>query len=291
MHVEKQWTEPEPEDSKMAAENDPFPKPEVRNVNLYEKWKEYYDLAELLRSRSKQWINDGTLPRAKTSPEHETLKFFVIRAHTTFTAGVRLCVEGFAVASVILTRNLVEELITLRYILSTPGATERYADYAAVIDKRTLDKVMQLDETFAASLKNKWRKEEQRIMTEYEGIRQKYGADFAPRRWAGKQKDLKQLAADTDSSDLYNYFYGVSSDITHGSVRTDRYFMRYENDALIFYPGATEFLQPDGVKMLYTVFPLFWDEVSILGEKPSWAELKQLSSNEHFEHFSRNPQK
>lgn len=277
----KQQKEPKPEDWRHSE----------KNVNLYEKWKEYYDLAEFLRGRSKQWINDGTLPRAKTSPEHEALKFFVIRAHTTFSAGIRLCVEGFAVASVMLTRNLVEELIALRYVLSTPGATERYADYAAVIDKRTLDQVMQLDETFAASLKNKWRGEEQRIKTEYEEIQQKYQADFDPRLWAGKDKTLRQLATDTGSSDLYNYFYGSCSQIVHGTVRTDRYFMRYENDALIFYPGATKFLQPDGVKMLCTVFPLFWDEVSMHAGKPSWAELKEMSSNEHFEHFSRNRNK
>ena len=267
-------------------------KPEPKTVNLREMFKVHYDLADRLRRRSMKWIDDGTLPPAKTSPEHESLKFFVIRAHTTFTAGIHLCEGGFAIASVMLIRNLVEELITLRYILSNPGTTERYADRLVVIEKRTLDKVLELDETYyAASLKNRWRKEEPRIESENDRIRQKYAKDFDPERWAGKKKSLKQLAKDTGSSDLYNYFYSVGSDIVHGSVRSAEYFMRDEGGALVFYPGPTESLQRDALMMLSTVFPLFWDEVSILSGRPTWEELKRVAENEHFEHLSRNPRK
>ena len=120
-------------------------------------------------------------------------------------------------------------------------------------------------------------------------MKAKYPEDFSPSRWAGKDKNVEQLAEETNSADLYNYFYSVCSEFVHGSVRTDRYYMRFENGALVFYPGPTDFLQPDGLRMLCTVFPLFWDEASILTGKPAWPALKKVASNENFEHFSRNP--
>src|SRR3990172_8851668 len=95
---------------------------------------------------------------AAESAENAALALFVVRAHTTFCAGVRLCRNGFAPAAVLQARTLVEELITLRFILSNPGMAERWAEYTHVERYLHLCSVLKLSDFFR-DIRDKWEEE------------------------------------------------------------------------------------------------------------------------------------
>jgi len=74
--------------------------------------KAHFDSADRLTAFSKSQINASVLPKLN-SAESTVLVLFLTRAHTTFAAGVHLCRSGYAVDSVMQSRNLVEQLVTV----------------------------------------------------------------------------------------------------------------------------------------------------------------------------------
>jgi len=259
---------------------------------LYRDYAELYDLAEKIRTFSKEHINAEIVPLPPPD-ENVVLTFFVVRAHTTFCAGLELCRRGHAIAAVLLARNLVEELITLRYILDNPDAATRYAEYEHVLKYRRLHRMQLLKSPLFDPLRNGWLQGAQKINEEYERVKNTYSLDFQARFWAGKGLTIERMAEkDAKSKDLYNYYYAALSSFVHGTVETSSYFMELtDDDGVLFYPGATEKLQPEVLRILLTVFPLFWDELSIRIGKPTWVEVCETVKNDYFEHFSRNPAK
>jgi hypothetical protein len=190
-------------------------------------------------------------------------------------------------------RNLVEELIILRYILDQPGAAARYSDYEHVLKYRRLNRVKLLSGLIFEDLKRGWLQGEAQIVEHYGMVKKSYGSDFNSRYWAGKGLSIERMAEkDPKSRDLYNYYYAALSSFVHGTVDTSRYFMELTNDdGVTFFPGATDKLQKEVLRILVTVFPLFWDELSIRIGKPTWLDLCKTVNNDYFEHFSRNPAK
>ncbi len=249
----------------------------------------HFNSADRLTAFSKSQINASVLPKLN-SAESTVLVLFLTRAHTTFAAGVHLCRNGYAVDSVMQSRNLVEQLVTLRFILTNVGTAERWVEYDAASKKRTLDRVLGLGDEFS-ELKSCWSAQEAQIENNYQSFKAKYKADFNKYYWAGAGNSIRELSKKADSQELYDYFYGSCSEVIHGTVSTSRYYFKLNNTVPTFYPGATPFLLPDALTILLTLFPLFWDEVSILNGKPSWEELRGVATYPLFEYFSRNPKK
>jgi len=98
----------------------------VLEERLYQDNARLYDRAEKIRTFSKDHIKAEILPLPPPD-ENVSITFFIVRAHTSFCAGIELCRRGYAIAAVPLARSLVEELIMLRYILDNHGAAARYA--------------------------------------------------------------------------------------------------------------------------------------------------------------------
>lgn len=259
---------------------------------LYQDNAGLYDRAEKIRTFSKDHINSEILPLPPPD-ENVVITFFVVRAHTTFCAGIELCRRGYAIAAIPLARSLVEELITLRYILDNPGAAARYAEHDYVLKYRRLNRVKLLSGPCFQALKNGWLEGETQISEDYETVKKSYQSDFNSQFWAGKGLNVERLAdKDARSKELYAYYYAALSSFVHGTVETSRYFMELTDDGgVTFFPGATDKLQTSALRILLTVFPLFWDELSIRAGKPTWAQLCEATSNDYFEHFSRNPAK
>ena len=256
---------------------------------IYRSDPELFDHAEAFREYSKGLINSGVLPSIAGDVDMLVV-FFVLRAHTTYCAALRLLRSGFAIDAVMLLRNLVEGLITFRFILDPnhPEKASRYIRYDAVIRKKGLSRVDQLGEAFT-ELRAKFEEKRIEIEAAYEEFREEFTDDFLSRFWAGTQyPNLERLAAKTDSEEFYSASYASYSQIVHGTVETSRYYVEPRNgEDPVFKVGPSLTRVSENLKALLSVFPLYWDEVSIRTGSPPWDELREHAASRWFEHFSR----
>lgn len=249
--------------------------------------EELVEAAEHLERFSREQIDAGALGQLDGPLEVFTV-YWLARAHRTFAAGAALCRQGYAVESAMQVRTLTEDLINLRVILDRPELVTRFAEFDAVQKMWTLDAVRGLPQEQFAEVRDEWLGQAQPIEAAFGEFRRKYADDFDKVKWAGKNKTVRKLASDSQSEELYAVFYSYCSGIVHGAPDASKHYIEIDDE------GAPTFLMSDResrrlklLRLLVTVFSLFWDEISIARGAPTWGELQEVARNEWFEHFSR----
>lgn len=235
---------------------------------LYAENKELFGLTEeiskfarlLLKGFNSKKLNLLELPAHK-----RICLFFLARAIKTYSAIELLCQEGYGQDVSTLLRSLLENLISLKYILYEPSSSDekavRFVEYKWVIFKRYLPQ----EEKKQDSYESESFLEKGMIMDKFKEYKQKYNisSDKALISWSGKSvRDMAKLV-DKNLLREYELTFRLCSRFSHPSIIGDKEYLDYQNNILTFSPfpssiGITPNLK-SAINYLYDFLYIFND--------------------------------
>jgi len=175
-------------------------------------------------------------------PPHKRISlFFLTRALKTYSAIIILCQKGYTQDVSALIRSLLENLISLKYILrdahSADQKTARFVDYKWVILKRYVSGT-------EANI------EEDTIAQHVDVFKQKYSisSDKALVTWSGKSIRDMARSVDKDFLEEYDSTFRLCSRFSHPSIIGDKDFFTFENMTMTFSAAPS----PSGNSTLIT---------------------------------------
>ena len=169
--------------------------------------------------------------------------FFLTRVIKTYSAVCRLSEEGYGQDAAPLLRNLLEMLISAKYILSNPSEADqkavRFVEYKWVILKRYLS---ELEREFQATSADDLQTDRGKIDEKFEEFKKKYRivSDRALVTWSGKTTKDMARAVHKNLLQEYEQAFRVDSRFYHPSIIGDREYLDYRDGALkfTFLPSA-----------------------------------------------------
>lgn len=190
-------------------------------------------------------FNSRDIKLKSLSPHQRIFLFFITRAIKTFSAIKILCQEGCGQDMATLLRGLLENLISVKYILCEPRFADqraiRFVEYKWVIFKRYLpderEDFPQIPDTLCQELIA----HKALILDKIKEFKGKYKitSDLALITWSGHSvRDMARMI-DKRWAREYDSTFRLSSRFSHPSIIGDREYMNQKDNHLIFYPFAS----------------------------------------------------
>lgn len=178
-------------------------------------------------------FNSRTIKIALLRPQKKIFLFFLTRGIKSFNAIELLCRNGYGQDSATLLRSLLENLISIRYILCDPAAadkkTYRFVNYKWVIFKRFLSEDKAADERNLIIDKYEAYKKENNIIS-----------DKALLTWSGKTVKDMAKAVDKELYEEYDAVFRFCSRFSHPSIVGDKEYINYENKVFTMKPLSSD---------------------------------------------------
>jgi hypothetical protein len=174
-------------------------------------------------------FNSKTIKMSGLEPRKKIFLFFLARGIKTFNAIELLCRKGYGQDSATLLRSLLENLISIKYILCDFAAadkkTYRFVNYKWVIFKRFLSE-------------DKTPDERKLILDKFEEYKKEHNiiSDKALITWSGKTiKDMAN-AVDNKLCEEYDSVFRFCSRFSHPSIVGDKEYINYEDKVFTMKP-------------------------------------------------------
>ena len=220
-------------------------------LELSQTGKAVHDLGRtLLQDINKQSIKLFDLPAHK-----RIFLFIATRAIKTFTAIEVLCRRGYGQDVSALIRSLLENLITVQYIIHDPYTADekarRFVEYKWVIFKRSLAEEEFSLRHAAEEDKEEFLKKKELILTHVDDFKRNYRvtSDRALVTWSGKTaKDMARIVS-RELHQEYESMFRHCSRFSHPTILGDNEYIIHGHKALTFAPGPS----PVGVEANYLV--------------------------------------
>lgn len=171
--------------------------------------------------------------------------FFLTRAIKTYSAIQILCQEGYGQDVSNLVRSLLENLISVKYILcdsrSANQKAVRFVEYKWIMLKRQLSQFETDFRNISGKLSNELISKKSVIMEKFKEYKQKYNvsSDKALLTWSGRSvRDMAKLV-DKKLLDEYDSTFRLCSRFSHPSIIGDEEYLNYENNILTFSPSPS----------------------------------------------------
>jgi len=176
------------------------------------------------------------------SPHHRIFLFFITRAIKTFSAIKILCQKGYGQDIATLLRGLLENLISVKYILSDPKSADhkavRFVEYKWIIFRRYLPDEREEVSQVTDPLQQELISQKTLIAEKIKEFKKKYNitSDRALITWSGRSvRDMARMISRKWMGE-YDSTFRLSSRFSHPSIIGDREYMNHEDNNLIFYP-------------------------------------------------------
>lgn len=201
-----------------------------KNDQLIELSEKGYELADFLLGR----FNSKEIKLIDLSPYKRIYLFFLTRAMKTYRSIINLCVEGYGQDVSTLLRSLLDNLISVKYILSDIDSSDekaiRFVEFKWVIFRRYI--VNKTTENFDI------RPDEQNnlIIERYDNFKKKYNitSNRALLTWSGRAVvDMARLA-DKNLLAEYQSIFRSCSRFSHPSIVGDNEYLNYGEKILTF---------------------------------------------------------
>ena len=212
--------------------------------------------------------------RLKELPSHKRIfLFFLTRTLKTFAAVEALSKNGFSQDTSTLVRSLLENLITVRYILMHPKTADqkavRFVDYKWVIFKRYLPEASENPATIKDPLRRELFSQKDTIEKRIQEFKLKYRviSDKALVTWSGRAlRDMARMAGH-GLLEEYDTTFRLASRFTHPGIIGDREYVHYEDNALVFSPlpsgVGVEMSMRTALKFMLQFLAIFDEEFSL----------------------------
>lgn len=247
-----------PRELKWMAMSDPI------KIRIAEDNKEAFAAAVEVRAGILSSLRDFNAREVKLTdiPPHKRIfLFFLARVIKTYSVICMLCREGFGQDTSPLLRNLLETLVSAKYITCKPDRADqnavRFVEYKWVILKRYLS---ELEKEFSPELSGDEFSDRDLILSQFEEYKKNYGitSDRALLTWSGKS--IRDMARQADKNLLkeYELAFRIDSRFSHPSIIGDKEYVDFKEEALVlsFLPS------PNGVvlslKRAMTYLTDFW---------------------------------
>lgn len=182
-------------------------------------------------------------------PTHQRIFLFILtRAMKSYAAIVRLCRQGYGQDVAMLLRSLLDNLITVKYILhDRSGAddlTKRFVAYKWIIFKRSLEEEERKILKSASEADRKaFLEKKDLILKSVEDFKKSYQiiSDRALLTWSGKTvRDMAQKVS-LELMEEYDETFRLCSRFSHPSILGDQEYVIQDDQRLVFSA------QPSGV--------------------------------------------
>lgn len=219
-------------------------------------------------------FNSKKIILSDLAPDKRIALFFMARAGKTYKAIYALLKDGYSQDAAILLRTLVENLISLRYILNDPQSSSvkavRFVEYKWVIFRRYImnKKQGELDEHQAL------------IISKFNEFKDKYNitSDKGLLTWSGRT--IKDMASKVDDKLLAEYesMFRACSQFSHPSIISDREYVWYQSQALVFSTNPSSEGVSQNMKRAVNYFYEFikiFDQMYELNKRNKIGELRK----------------
>jgi hypothetical protein len=232
--------------------------------------QELFQLSADIRSAAFAFLEDFNSRQIRLinlAPHKRLFLFFLTRALKTYSAVQALCREGYGQDVYVLLRNMLEMLISMKYILvderKAAEKAVRFVEYKWVIFKRSLPDEGTLGASPSGSDEQSKRA---RIMERFEEFKKKYriGSDRGLLTWSGRSVRDMAKTADPDLLKEYDRAFRQYSKFSHPGIIGDREYVNLEAAMLHFSPlpaggGSLVFSLKSAVTYVVLVVRMFND--------------------------------
>ena len=179
-------------------------------------------------------FNSKEMKLMDLSPHKRIYLFFLTRAIKTYRAILNLCVEGYGQDVSTLLRSLLDNLISVKYILSDIELADekaiRFVEFKWVIFRRYIVNKSKENLDLSSEVQNNL------INKKYDGFKKKY--DITSNKglltWSGRAVvDMARLV-DKNLLDEYQSIFRSCSRFSHPSIVGDSEYLNYEEKILTF---------------------------------------------------------
>jgi len=212
---------------------------------IYEKHKELFDIADEVDNYTRTLLekfNDRNL-KLFDLPAHKRIFLFITtRSVKTFSAIHELCRRGYGQDVSTLLRSLLENLVTVKYILHDKKTADdkaaRFVAYKWIILKRHLPEVEKTIKSASDSQKNSFDERRKLIAEKVAEFKKKFmlKSDRALLTWSGKT--IKDMAKEVSNHLVVEYetTFRLCSRFSHPSILGDNEYLIQDDHNLIFSP-------------------------------------------------------
>ena len=218
-------------------------------------------------------------------PAHKRIFLFIAtRAIKTFTAIEVLCRRGYGQDVSSLIRNLLENLITVQYIICDPQDADekarRFVEYKWVIFKRSIVEEELSLRHAPEKDKEEFFKKKEMILTHVDDFKKKYRvtSDRALVTWSGKTVKDMARSVSRELHQEYESTFRQCSRFSHPTILGDKEYIVQGHKTLTFAPGPSGV----GVELNYLVAIKYFlkyleliDGLFVLGHEKHLAALHQ----------------
>jgi len=205
----------------------------------------FFILAEKISAEANSLLKDFNsreIHLKSLMPHQRIFLFFLTRAIKTFSAIRLLCQKGYGQDIATLLRGLLENLISVKYILSDPQSADqkaaRFVEYKWIIFKRYLPEEKEDPRQITDALRQELITKKTLIIDKIKEFKEKYKitSDRALITWSGRSvRDMARMI-NREWLEEYDSTFRLSSRFSHPSIIGDQEYMNHQDHNLIFYP-------------------------------------------------------
>lgn len=216
---------------------------EFTKEKLFSEYHELLDLSHELDHTAHAIIDDfnKNSPKLFAVPSHKRIfLFFLTRALKTYSAICLLCKEGYGQDVSTLLRSLLENLISLKYIIHDPSQADnlaaRFVGYKWVIFRRHLPEQERSMRSESQEERDRFYARKELILKNVNDFKKKYNiiSDKALLTWSGKTvKDMAKMV-DEKLMKEYEITFRLCSKFSHPSIISDKEYMISDEESIVF---------------------------------------------------------
>ncbi|MFA5261335.1 MAG: DUF5677 domain-containing protein [Candidatus Omnitrophota bacterium] len=235
-----------------------------------------------------QDINKRDIKLFDLPPHKRIFLFIMTRAIKTFAAIEVLCRRGYGQDVSALIRSLLENLITIQYIIYDPQNADekarRFVEYKWVIFKRSIAEEELSLRRASGKIKQEFSEKKEMVLMHVNDFKKKYRvtSDRALVTWSGKTvKDMARIV-NRELHQEYESMFRQCSRFSHPTILGDKEYIIQGHKTLTFAPGPSSL----GVELNYLVaikyFIQYLELVNglfILGHEQPLGRLRQNFQN------------
>lgn len=213
--------------------------------NIQKEFKELFDIAAKVEENTWLLLNkfNEQERRLFDFPSHQRIFLFILtRSIKTYSSIKHLCQQGYGQDVCNLLRTLLENLITVKYILhrkdKADALAKRFVFYKWIIFRRQMADQEKHFSSMSEQEKNDFLKRKEMIQSQVNEFKKIFHikSDQALVTWSGRTvRDMARFV-DTGLLEEYDTTFRLCSRFSHPSILGDQEYMVQDNKRLIFSP-------------------------------------------------------
>lgn len=190
-------------------------------------------------------INRKKVRLFKLPPQKRIFLFILTRAIKTFSSIHLLCRQGYGQDASPVLRSLLENLISVKYILSDPKTadekTRRFVGYKWIILRKQISDLRQVPEEQLSPSEKEILEKETEVLEHAENFKKEFRikSDRALLTWSGKTVKEMARSADRGLAQEYDSAFRMCSRFSHAGVLGDHEYMIHGRQKLTFSPAPS----------------------------------------------------